>query len=62
MQSANCAPASRLKDRNEYKWKLFDITWNAVIHQDNKTSPKWETIRVATHVLSTMLLALSHIN
>lgn len=34
---------------NVYKasrWKLVDLTWNAVIHQDSKTRPKCETIWV----------------
>ena len=28
------------------RWKLVNLTWNAVIHQDSKTSPNWETLWV----------------
>ena len=47
MQSANCEPARWLKDKNEYEWRLVDLTWNAVMHQDSKTSREWETNWVA---------------
>ena len=47
MQLANCEPARWLKDKNEYEWRLVDLTWNAVMHQDSKTSREWETNWVA---------------
>ena len=28
----------RLKDRNKCEARLMDLTWNAIVHQDSKTS------------------------
>ena len=29
------------------EWELVDLTCYTVIHQDSKTRPEWETIKVA---------------
>ena len=45
--SLACRPGNEKTEMSVYKvniWKLVDLNWNAVIHQDSKTSPKWETI------------------